>query len=76
MNGKMNGARGMFIFSIVLNLVILPLSFYIGNFETNPPTNTASAFILRFFLIQGLPLMWLLISIYAYFKTKKQTILM
>lgn len=56
------------ILSLAANLLILPLSIYIGNLSTNPPTNTVSGFTIRFLFVQFLPLLWLGISIFHWRK--------
>lgn len=56
------------ILSAAVNLFILPLSIYIGNLPTNPPTNTVSGFTIRFLFVQFLPLLWLGISIFHWRK--------
>jgi hypothetical protein len=76
MGEESKGAWGMIILSLAVNFFVLPLSFYLANFETNPSTDTASAFILRFLLVQSLPLTWLILSISSYSKTKKKNISM
>ncbi|RDU34861.1 hypothetical protein DRW41_21330 [Neobacillus piezotolerans] len=61
-SGKAIVLASLFL-SVAVNLLILPLSIYIGNLPTNPPTDTTSGFMLRFLLVQFLPLLWLGISI-------------
>ncbi|AWC27746.1 hypothetical protein ACRS6Y_05345 [Bacillus cytotoxicus] len=39
-----------------LNIGLLPLSFFIGSFATDPPDSTTFDFLKGFLLIQGIPL--------------------
>ncbi|EMA6343475.1 hypothetical protein ACO11K_002256 [Bacillus cytotoxicus] len=45
-----------------LNISLLPLSFFIGGFATDPPDSTAFDFWKGFFFIQGIPLIIFIIG--------------
>ncbi len=52
-----------FLIAVVLNLVVLPVSFFIGGMATDSPGSGIYEFIYGFLYIQGIPLVILLIGV-------------
>lgn len=63
--------RKSFLFMCIgLNLCISPLSLLLGFMSTDSPNSTMKEFYEGFFLIQGIPLILLLISFFILYKKR------
>ena len=60
---KGNARKSFYLICSGVNLIFIPLSFFIGAFEINAPDSDMFDFIKGFFFGQAIPLVFLIISI-------------
>lgn len=61
------------MFALGLNVIITPLSLFIGVMATDSPTSTTNNFWAGFLFIQGIPLIILIIGILKWFITEAKS---
>jgi len=61
----------VFLFSIGINILALPISFFIGAMATDAPESTNLQIVQGFLFVQGLPLLMTIISLILLLKNKR-----
>ncbi len=62
-----------FVFiSLSINAYVVPFSLFVGGMATDAPDSTLVDFCRGFIVIQGIPLLSLIVAIIYYFLTKKK----
>ncbi|PEJ59234.1 MULTISPECIES: hypothetical protein [unclassified Bacillus (in: firmicutes)] len=69
---KKNKKLYFFFISLAINVFAIPLSLFIGGMATDAPDSTILDFCKGFLVVQGIPLLLLVISIVLYLLNKKE----